>query len=404
MGSPSKTPTLVDDSGMAKDLANDAESSIITMEPFVHNELNEREEHSDSPILHVRPIPLNWSFDVISDEFSKFGKIEEIRNRLEKNYRSFETWIIFHSGKDAFRACKEFRSGSENIKCTLVDIIPQNLDIYRPANQMKDHKPSATIERSPEPARWLIITSRGDHGNLFKIKKYVNQKLGHVNRPDITRFGRSSFLVHTRSNGQAAMLLNLRLEQEGIIKEIKPHYNFSYVKGVIFNEDIHELTEDEILEMCPEEVWKIFKVPRSSMIILTFKNSVLPTEIVLESELMRVRPYKTRVLQCYNCYGFGHASRVCTRDKICEFCSQPEHGDCDRQKLCVNCKEEHDARNKKCKVFKKEEEALLKSLAEHISIGHAKKLLARRSYSDIVRESSQASSSGGPRASFAGAP
>ena len=65
---------------------------------------------------------------------------------------------------------------------------------------------------------------------MFKVKKYINQRLGNVKRPNITRFGPSSFLVHAKTEGQAAMLLNLSLDSEALIKEIKPHYNFSYAR------------------------------------------------------------------------------------------------------------------------------------------------------------------------------
>ena len=158
--------------------------------------------------------------------------------------------------------------------------------------------------------------------------------------------------------------------------------------------------------MYPETVWKIFKVPRSSMIILSFVNDYLPSEVIFDKEIIRVRPYRPRVLQCFNCFGFGHASRVCTRDKICESCSQPEHGECSRAQLCVNCKGNHRARNKECKLYKKEQEALIKSFDEHISVGHAKKLLSNKySYSGVLKEpNSVPASSGASHSTSGGAP
>ena len=100
--------------------------------------------------------------------------------------------------------------------------------------------------------------------------------------------------------------------------------------------------------------------------------------------------------------------------------------------MCANCRGSHDSRNKSCNIFKKEQEALLMSAAEHISIGHAKKLLAQRSYSAAVKDfhpkpisacnkgtlsttglersqtaqskTSRASSGGAPRAFSGGAP
>ena len=178
--------------------------------------------------------------------------------------------------------------------------------------------------------------------------------------------------MHTKSDAQAVMLLNMKLDTKSLVKGVKPHFTFSYAKGVLFNEHIYELSEKEILTMCPDNVWKIFKVPKSNMIVLTFMDSIVPREIIIENEIIKVRPYRQRPLQCFNCFGFAHVSDVCTRAKICQFCSQPEHGACTRPRVCANCRESHDSRNKSCNI-KKEQEALLLSAAEHISIGHAKK-------------------------------
>ena len=422
-GSP-KTPTPVDDSGAHHDLANGDDSSIFTLEPYAPSAKGKLNSATSS-ILHAKPIPLDWSFDVIYEEFSRFGNIKEIRNRLGNNYQYFESWIIFSSDEDALRAYNDFNSTCVNVSFAVPANVPKLVDIYRPYIPAEDLKTSVKLERLPIPPRWLILSSRSERGNLFKIKQFIGQKLGHVNSPDISHFGKDSFLVHTKSDAQAVMLLNMKLDTKSLVKGVKPHFTFSYAKGVLFNEDIYELSENEILTMCPDNVWKIFKVPKSNMIVLTFMDSIVPHEIIIENEIIKVRPYRQRPLQCFNCFGFAHVSDVCTRAKICQFCSQPEHGACTRPRVCANCRESHDSRNKSCNIFKKEQEALLLSAAEHISIGHAKKLLSRRSYSAAVQDfhpkpalsttgldrpqtvqskTSRASSGGAPRASSGGAP
>ena len=317
-GSPLETPISVDDPGKEKDLGNNSNSSLVTLEPYSVDKEDKSSENLKSPILYVEPIPLDWSFDIIYGEFSKFGPIKEIRNRLCENHKFFETWVIYKNVKDAVRALNEFISDSVNAHCSLVESFPLNLDIYQHPDETENSQQYPETLRSPDPPRWLIVSTHGERGNLFKLKKYISQKLGQLKTPKITRFGRNNFLVHTNSDGQAAMLLNLKLDQSSLIKEVKPHYNFSYARGVIFNEDIYELPDHEILEMCPESFWKVFKVPRSSMIILTFVSSELPFQVVMENEIMRVRPYRPRVLQCFKCFGFGHASKVCTREKLCQ--------------------------------------------------------------------------------------
>ena len=422
-GSP-KTPTPVDDSGAHHDLANGDDSSIFTLEPYAPSAKGKLNSATSS-ILHAKPIPLDWSFDVIYEEFSRFGNIKEIRNRLGNNYQYFESWIIFSSDEDALRAYNDFNSTCVNVSFAVPANVPKLVDIYRPYIPVEDLKTSVKLERLPVPPRWLILSSRSERGNLFKIKQFIGQKLGHVNSPGISRFGKDSFLVHTKSDAQAVMLLNMKLDTKSLVKGVKPHFTFSYAKGVLFNEDIYELSENEILTMCPDNVWKIFKVPKSNMIVLTFMDSIVPHEIIIENEIIKVRPYRQRPLQCFNCFGFAHVSDVCTRAKICQFCSQPEHGACTRPRVCANCRESHDSRNKSCNIFKKEQEALLLSAAEHISIGHAKKLLSQRSYSAAVQDfhpkpalsttgldrpqtvqskTSRASSGGAPRASSGGDP
>ena len=422
-GSP-KTPTPVDDSGAHHDLANGDDSSIFTLEPYAPSAKGKLNSATSS-ILHAKPIPLDWSFDIIYEEFSRFGNIKEIRNRLGNNYQYFESWIIFSSDEDALRAYNDFNSTCVSVSFAVPANVPKLLDIYRPYIPVEDLKTSVKLERLPVPPRWLILSSRSERGNLFKIKQFIGQKLGHVNSPDISRFGKDSFLVHTKSDAQAVMLLNMKLDTKSLVKGVKPHFTFSYAKGVFFNEDIYELSENEILTMCPDNVWKIFKVPKSNMIVITFMDSIVPHEIIIENEIIKVRPYRQRPLQCFNCFGFAHVSDVCTRAKICQFCSQPEHGACTRPRVCANCRESHDSRNKSCNIFKKEQEALLLSAAEHISIGHAKKLLSQRSYSAAVQDfhpkpalsttgldrpqtvqskTSRASSGGAPGASSGGAP
>ena len=228
-------------------------------------------------------------------------EISEIRNRLGNNYQYFESWIIFGSDEDALRAYNDFNSTCVNVSFAMLKHVPKLVDIYRPHIPVEDLKTSIKLERLPVPPRWLILSSRSERGNLFKIKQFIGQKLGHVNSPDISRFGRDSFLVYTKSDAQAVMLLNMKLDTKSLVKGVKLHFTFSYARGVLFNGDMYELSENEILTMCPENVWKIFKVPQSNMIVLTFMDSVVPHKIIIENEIIKVHPYRQRPLQCFNC-------------------------------------------------------------------------------------------------------
>ena len=94
-------------------------------------------------------------------------------------------------------------------------------------------------------------------------------------------------------------------------REIKSHYNFSYAKGVTFDDNIYDFTEQEILEMSPNSVWKIFKLPNSKVVILTFGDTIVLNYIHFGNIRTEVQPFKSRLLQCFNCFGYGHPSHVC---------------------------------------------------------------------------------------------
>ena len=121
------------------------------------------------------------------------------------------------------------------------------------------------------------------------------------------------------------------------------------------------------------------------MIIITFCNEEFHDRIDIGKELVNVKPFQPRPLQCYNCYGFGHPSCRCTKNKLCHVCTHPEHGLCDRPEVCVNCSENHSAKSKNCKIYRKEAAAVIKANEEHISVGFAKKLLSRASYSEVLK-------------------
>ena len=193
-------------------------------------------------------------------------------------------------------------------------------------------------ERSPNPPEWLIATAYGERCNVIKMSKHLQRKVGGINKSDISRFGRNSILIHAKSSTQSLMLQNMKTEADNLLKEIKPHFNFSYGKGVVFDENVYEFSEQEILEMSPDTVWKVFKVPNSKMVILTFVDANVPYYVHFESIRTEVRPFKPRPLQCFNCFGYGHPSRVCKKEKVCSNCSRAFHGECEYPAFCLNCK------------------------------------------------------------------
>ncbi|XP_042892022.1 uncharacterized protein LOC122266368 [Penaeus japonicus] len=164
------------------------------------------------------------------------------------------------------------------------------------------------------------------------------------------------------------MLKTMDLENDDILKEINPHLGFSYGKGVFFNRNIYDFPENEILDMCPNNVWNVKKA-KNNMIILTFVDPEVPYNMNIEYERLSVRPLKPKPMQCYNCYKYGHPSKFCKEKKICSRCSSDEHKyeDCTNPPKCVNCGNTHSPLDKNCQEYKIEEAALNKAACEHIT-------------------------------------
>ena len=284
-------------------------SLLSTFEPFVVPDLVYK---GDECVLKLEYVSLEMNFELIYNEYKVLGSIREIRIKLSQSFKHWIAYIRYESHSEALHAYDK-RKDIET--CSLDSKIPANLDVYYPP--VRDDKPEVP-HRPSLPPNWLIVTTKTERANLYSFRKLLKHKVGDLENKRISRFGRSSFLIHAKSPVQATMILNLKTDGDSVIKEVKPHYNFSFAKGVIYNRDLYDLSEEEILEMCPINVVKVFKIPRTFMIVLTFHDEVLPHYIYVDGERMEIRPYKQRPLQCYKCFGFGHSSRNCgVNDQFC---------------------------------------------------------------------------------------
>ncbi|XP_064108005.1 uncharacterized protein LOC135216560 [Macrobrachium nipponense] len=253
-----------------------------------------------------------------------------------------------------------------------VVVLPLRVQVAQP--NLND---DATFERTPKPPMWLVVSAREENYNYHKFSRYIQKKVGCIDMGNISRFGKGSVLIHAKLKTQSYMLTMKKFEKDDNMKEIRPHMNFSCGKGMVFDRDLCELTEREILEISPTSVWKVRKVPKANMVILTFEDSDIPSYINLGNERVKVKPFLLKPLQCYNCFQYGHPSRFCKNNKLCNNCSAPEYGPCSKQPKCINCEENHTPFNEKCSQYKYEEAAICTANAEHISISYTRKLISQ---------------------------
>ena len=333
---------------------------------------------------------------------STFGSIREIRMKFMKVNNQWEAWVAFSCHEEALQAkinintltvCGKVVGGD------LTDRLPQHLDVYRPVEWVKQPSPHQEIscdgEKPPAPPMWLVARAKDEKFNFFKFSRYLQKKVGGIFSGDISRFGKAAVLIHSKSETQFRMLTLMKVDDNDMLKDVTPHFRFSYGKGVVFDEGLYEFDENEILQMCPPSVWKVKKAEKSNMIILTFNSSTVPSHVLLENVRVAVRVYKQKPLQCFNCYKFGHLSSACKAEQICVNCSGPEHGVCSANAKCVNCNLAPKSTDKCCEKYKFEEAAIIKANDEHLTVGFAKKILGKsKSYARAVAPLVSASSGG----------
>ena len=335
-------------------------------------------------VLMVKFLPWGLTYDNIAQQYNQYGMVEEVRLRAVVSKKAWEAYITYASPKEAMSAfIKTNDSDNSGISYDIVSKAPGDLDPYYPSEWNKIPVPT---ERLPRPPRYIIATSVSERCNIIKMKRYLQQQAGGISKENIQRFGKNSVLITCKSSTQSILLSHMVVQKNSVLKHLKIHYSFSYGKGVSFNDNIYEFDEEEILEMSPNCVWKVFKVLKSKMVIFTFKDSHIPPELNFEGLKVTIRPFKPRPLQCFNCFAFGHPSKVCKRVKVCGTCSQPSHGECDNPAVCYNCKGNHSPRDKKCPTYIMEEQAVLLSQANHISLGHAKSIVVKKKYSEAVTQ------------------
>ena len=343
--------------------------------------------------LHVTDIPLECNYDLLSTSFGIFGQLKEIRMNLDENGLKWEAWLTFDKHEACFSACRDINKVlifDNHVKGSMAERIPKNLEIYRPSEWISA-TPSriSPVNRTPKPPVWLVVTTKEDKFNYYRLSRHLQKLVGGIKSGDISRFGKGKVLIHTKSKNQSLMLLNMSVTNDAMIKDIKPHLSFSYGRGVIFDRDLYEFDESEILEMSPQSVCKVKKIPNTNMIILTFEDAEVPSHVIYENERVKVRPFHPKPLQCYNCYQYGHPSNACRNARICSNCSSPEHGTCVLATKCINCHQNHKSNDKNCDKYKLEVAALAKANLEHTTIGYAKRLLDKSpSYARVLRNPS----------------
>lgn len=95
----------------------------------------------------------------------------------------------------------------------------------------------------------------------------------------------------------------------------------------------------------------------SDFMLVSFCGSHVPTHVVFENALLiPVQAYFEPILQCKNCWFFGHSKGACRGKERCVACGLIHSGDCIVPAVCVNCRGDHSSNSKNCPEFLKRKE------------------------------------------------
>ena len=353
-------------------------STVATLEPY-QPESHLKRGHD---VLLFHDLPDHLSYRAIHDLVKPYGNVARIRRVYDDDTPANRCYVAFATAKEAATAlravgtfgfpgvCAEVLS-SANLLGTDSDYIPNVFESTAAATPPA-HGPAPT-------PRWFVAYYRNGRGNFIHAFKFLLKEFGSIPRESIRKYGKG-LLIKAKDLTQARMLLHFRCDPTCLFDSIRPHRTFNFSRGIVYNYDLFEFSEEEIYDMCPPTVQKIWKVKgKGNMIVLTFYGSCLPDYIHVGPLRLSIKPFIERPLQCFNCYEFGHGRKHCTNSPRCGRCSAlnaHSTDDCVKSPYCLHCRAEHQLRSRDCPHYRFEQDVLQLANTNHISLGSARRELA----------------------------
>ena len=200
--------------------------------------------------------------------------------------------------------------------------------------------------------------------SLFKIANEL-KKLKICNIVDAQKHG-NTLLIKVGTASDSDRLLQC-VEFCGLPVKVKPHSTLNSSKGVVQHGWFRDATPGEmeqisgVTEADEIVIKKDGKPCRTGLWVLTFDTPVCPQHIDVHwIKRIPVRPYIPKPMRCFKCQKFGHKGQKCrSRTEICVRCGAKEkHTNCDKQPKCSNCKGNHEASDRSCTEYEKNQNIL----------------------------------------------
>lgn len=173
------------------------------------------------------------------------------------------------------------------------------------------------------------------------------------------------------SHDWVSYIPNFKVLKIGQIHGIDSTYSVEKLRLAI--EDAHKNAKIERIYKMENDM-----LTPTSSIKIYLRTTTLPETVKFFGIAIKVYPYIFNVLQCKNCFRFGHAAINCDRKPTCPECSIDHdilpNQSCNLSKRCVNCKGQHSATDRVCLKYIEQKEIKYAMATKNISLNHAKNL------------------------------
>lgn len=220
--------------------------------------------------------------------------------------------------------------------------------------------------KSQQGAETLHI---GNFSHLSVAKTILDMKLDDVIKME--KKGRNRLCIIFRTYQAANDFLNNQVLLDRGYAMFIPS-NLISCKGIVRYID-RDITTDEIVNNAKAYDIKIISAKRlnrrvvnkeenkadfvpTSTVLFTFSGQVLPRFINIYGLPMPVEPYILPVIQCQNCFLYGHTKKNCNGQIKCKICAVPvkkHSGECKIK--CMHCDStEHSSNSRKCTEYNRQ--------------------------------------------------
>ena len=329
-------------------------------------------------VLYCANLDITLDYSDIYLIMKQHGRVEKIKLKAVDKGKSYDCYVLYSLHKYANLAHKYLNGHSINEITVRTKLFNEENIIFGPQDytpsEMFPGKPLKKLERNPTESRWFVAEYK--HGeNFIKAVECIKWKIGNIPDKNIKRYGKA-ILIEADNETRALLLKNFKPPSSGNIKSVTPHRTFNLMKGIIHSRDLYEFSEDEILQRCPVNIYKVQKLKGlNNSILLFFSNQYLPEYVSVCNIRISVKKYRPNPKQCRNCLDYGHVRIACRNKTKCLSCSSEYEDDhtCSNIKHCFHCSGNHGPTSKNCIRFRFEQDIVSVAENEHISFGSAKR-------------------------------